>query len=34
MNQRRQALTDKAFLKFDKDANGVISAIDLKLISF
>jgi len=30
MNSRRQAITDKAFLKFDKDGNGVITAKDLR----
>ena len=30
MNSKRQALVDKAFLKFDKDGNGVINASDLK----
>ena len=30
MNQKRQALVDKAFLKFDKDGNGYISGDDLK----
>lgn len=30
MNPRRQAITDKAFLKFDKDGNGYIDAQDLK----
>ena len=24
MNAKRQAITDKAFLKFDKDANGYV----------
>ena len=30
LNPRRQALVDKAFLKFDKDGNGSIQALDLK----
>ena len=30
MNSKRQAITDKAFLKFDKDGNGYIDANDLK----
>jgi len=30
MNAKRQAMTDKAFLKFDKDGNGTIEAADLK----
>lgn len=30
MNPKRQALADKAFLKFDKDGNGAIEAADLK----
>jgi Ca2+-binding EF-hand superfamily protein len=30
MNARRQAIADKAFLKFDKDGNGYIDAHDLK----
>eukprot|EP00831_Metopus_contortus_P017783 TRINITY_DN1751_c0_g1_i1.p1 TRINITY_DN1751_c0_g1~~TRINITY_DN1751_c0_g1_i1.p1 ORF type:complete len:200 (-),score=31.35 TRINITY_DN1751_c0_g1_i1:23-622(-) len=29
-NERRQAIIDKAFLKFDKDCNGYIDANDLK----
>jgi len=29
-NQRRQAMIDKAFLKFDKDCTGVITVKDLK----
>ena len=29
-NARRQAMIDKAFLKFDKDGNGVITSIDLR----
>jgi len=32
LNPRRQALVDKAFLKFDKDGNGVINAADLKYL--
>ena len=30
LNQRRQAMVDKAFLKFDRDGNGTIEAADLK----
>ena len=30
MNPRRQAITDKAFLKFDKEGHGYIDAQDLK----
>jgi calcyphosin len=30
LNPRRQALVDKAFLKFDKDGNGSIQAADIK----
>lgn len=30
MNAKRQAITDKAFLKFDKDGNSWIDAGDLK----
>ena len=30
MNPRRQAIVDKAFLKFDRDGNGHIDAKDLK----
>jgi Ca2+-binding EF-hand superfamily protein len=30
MNPKRQAMADKAFLKFDKDGNGCIEAADLK----
>ena len=30
LNARRQAMVDKAFLKFDKDGNGYINAVDLK----
>lgn len=30
LNQRRQAMVDKAFLKFDRDGNGFIEAADLK----
>jgi calcyphosin len=30
MNAKRQAIADKAFLKFDKDGNGYIDASDLK----
>ena len=30
MNPRRQAMVDKAFLKFDKNGDGVIDAVDLK----
>mgnify|MGYP002622958167 FL=1 len=30
MNSRRQAIVDKAFLKFDRDGSGFISAADLK----
>ncbi|CDW76005.1 ef hand family protein [Stylonychia lemnae] len=30
MNAKRQAMADKAFLKFDKDGNGCIEAADLK----
>lgn len=30
LNSKRQALVDKAFLKFDKDGNGVITTADLK----
>mmetsp|Transcript_41464 Transcript_41464/g.36835 ORF Transcript_41464/g.36835 Transcript_41464/m.36835 type:complete len:126 (-) Transcript_41464:303-680(-) len=30
MNQRRQAITDKAFLKFDKDGSGTITAADMR----
>ena len=30
LNAKRQAITDKAFLKFDKDGNGHIDASDLK----
>lgn len=30
LNARRQAIVDKAFLKFDKDGSGTISAIDLR----
>ena len=30
MNAKRQAMADKAFLKFDKDGNGRIEAADLK----
>ena len=29
-NERRQAIIDKAFLKFDKDCNGYIDAADMK----
>ena len=29
-NERRQAMVDKAFLKFDRDGNGVITAADLR----
>ena len=29
-NQRRQAMVDKAFLKFDKDGSGLINAQDLR----
>ena len=30
LNARRQAMVDKAFLKFDKDGNGYIDANDLR----
>jgi Ca2+-binding EF-hand superfamily protein len=30
MNARRQAMVDKAFLKFDKDGNGYLEAADMK----
>ena len=30
MNEKRQAISDKAFLKFDKDGSGVINAADLR----
>ena len=30
LNQRRQAMVDKAFLKFDKDGNGTIEPADLR----
>ena len=30
LNAKRQALVDKAFLKFDKDGNGCIDACDLR----
>ena len=30
LNAKRQALVDKAFLKFDKDGNGCIEAADLR----
>ena len=30
MNEKRQAMVDKAFLKFDADGSGVITAADLK----
>jgi len=30
LNPRRQAIVDKAFLKFDKDGSGEIEAVDLK----
>ena len=30
LNGRRQAMVDKAFLKFDRDGNGVINANDLR----
>merc|ERR1719216_595144 len=30
LNERRQAMVDKAFLKFDKDGNGCIEANDLR----
>uniref|UniRef100_A0A7S3T2W5 EF-hand domain-containing protein n=1 Tax=Strombidinopsis acuminata TaxID=141414 RepID=A0A7S3T2W5_9SPIT len=30
MNPQRQAITDKAFLKFDADGSGTIEAADLK----
>ena len=30
MNPKRQAIADKAFLKFDRDGNGHIDASDLK----
>lgn len=30
MNARRQAITDKAYFKFDRDGNGWIDAADLK----
>lgn len=30
LNNRRQAIVDKAFLKFDKDGSGVINALDLR----
>lgn len=30
MNAKRQAITDKAFLKFDRDGNGYIEPADLK----
>jgi Ca2+-binding EF-hand superfamily protein len=29
-NAQRQALVDKAFLKFDRDGNGYIDAVDLR----
>jgi hypothetical protein len=32
MNAKRQAITDKAFLKFDRDGNGWIDAGDLKSV--
>lgn len=31
-NQKRQAFIDKAFLKFDKDGNGSITAADLRVV--
>lgn len=31
-NQKRQAFIDKAFLKFDKDGNGKITAADLRTV--
>ena len=30
MNEKRQAMVDKAFLKFDSDGSGEITAADLK----
>ncbi len=30
MNAKRQAITDKAYFKFDRDGNGWIDAADLK----
>ncbi len=30
LNPKRQAMCDKAFLKFDRDGNGTIEAVDLK----
>ena len=30
MNEKRQAMVDKAFLKFDNDGSGEITAADLK----
>ena len=30
MNPKRQAITDKAYFKFDRDGNGWIDAADLK----
>lgn len=30
MNSKRQAMTDKAFLKFDRDGNGYITVDDLR----
>ena len=29
-NSKRQAMIDKAFLKFDKDGSGIVTAADLK----
>jgi Ca2+-binding EF-hand superfamily protein len=31
-NSRRQAIIDKAFLKFDKEGNGVVDVTDLRAV--
>ena len=30
LNERRQAIVDKAFLKFDRDGSGLINVLDLR----